>query len=142
MEEFQKKIARPLFIIIFRTKILFSGPYSILTGHTKVESVAYQVLRIFPEQYEIKCQNFKLPGRKLPNANLWCQKSSLKNSRISCFCNQNSISTKMSLSFCNTYLDKEMNISKTIQYITFTRLASSFDNLSILVIFFPVNNKH
>ena len=37
----------PLFIIIFRTKILFSGPYSILTGHTKVESVVYQVLSLY-----------------------------------------------------------------------------------------------
>ena len=36
--------SRPLFIIIFWTKILFSGPYSILTGHTIVESLAYQVL--------------------------------------------------------------------------------------------------
>ena len=45
MEEFQNNFSRPLFIIIFRTKILFSGPYSILTGHTKVESVAYQVLK-------------------------------------------------------------------------------------------------
>ena len=44
MEEFQNSFFRPLFFIIFRKKILFSGPYSILTGHTKVESVAYQVL--------------------------------------------------------------------------------------------------
>ena len=41
MEEFQNNFFRPLFTIIFRTKILFSGPYSILTRHTKVESVAY-----------------------------------------------------------------------------------------------------
>ena len=33
-----------LFIIIFRAKISISGPYTILTGHIKVESVAYQVL--------------------------------------------------------------------------------------------------
>ena len=44
MEEFQNNFTRPLSIIIFRTKILISGPYSILTGHIKVESVAYQVL--------------------------------------------------------------------------------------------------
>ena len=43
-QKFQKKFSRPLFIIIFMMKILFSGPYSILTGHTKVEAVAYQVL--------------------------------------------------------------------------------------------------
>ena len=30
--------SRPLFIIIFRKKILFSCPYSILIGHIKVES--------------------------------------------------------------------------------------------------------
>ena len=47
MQEFQNIFSRPLFIIIFRTKILFSGPYSILTGHTKVESVAYQVLSFY-----------------------------------------------------------------------------------------------
>ena len=39
MEEFQNNFFRPLFIINFRTKILLSGPYSILTGHTNVESV-------------------------------------------------------------------------------------------------------
>ena len=33
--------SRPLFIIKFRTKRLFSAPYSILTRYTKVESVAY-----------------------------------------------------------------------------------------------------
>ena len=36
---FKINFSRLLFIIIFSTKILFSGPYSILTGHTKVESV-------------------------------------------------------------------------------------------------------
>ena len=33
--------SRPLFIIIFRVKILFSGPYSILTGLTKVLNFSF-----------------------------------------------------------------------------------------------------
>ena len=36
--------SRPLFIIIFRPKILFFVTYSILTGQTKVEFVIYWVL--------------------------------------------------------------------------------------------------
>ena len=57
MEKFQNIFCRPLFIILFRAKILFSGPYFILNGHTKVESVAYLVLiqnhmitELLPEQ--------------------------------------------------------------------------------------------
>ena len=38
---FEITFSRPLFVIIFRVKISLSGLYSILTGHTKVESVAY-----------------------------------------------------------------------------------------------------
>ena len=45
MEEFQNIFSRPLFIIIFRPKILFFVTYSILTGQTKVEFVKYWVLR-------------------------------------------------------------------------------------------------
>ena len=57
---FKNNFSRPLFIIIFRTKILFSGPYSILTGHTKVESVAYQVLRkLVNSQYPLINYPFK-----------------------------------------------------------------------------------
>ena len=44
--DFKKIYSRPLFIIIFRTKILFSGSYFILTGHTKVESVAYDGVKM------------------------------------------------------------------------------------------------
>ena len=44
MEEFQKKIPRPLFIIIFRPEMLKFHPYSILTGDTRVEFVIYCVL--------------------------------------------------------------------------------------------------
>ena len=43
--------SRPLFIINFSPKILISCPYSILTGHTKVESVAYQVLKCLSPIY-------------------------------------------------------------------------------------------
>ena len=38
--------SRPLFIIIFRPKMLFFVKYSILTGDTKVEFVIYWVFRI------------------------------------------------------------------------------------------------
>ena len=44
MKEFQIIFSRPLFIIIFRPKILFFVTYSILTGETKVEFVIYWVL--------------------------------------------------------------------------------------------------
>ena len=43
MEEFQKKISRPLFTIIIRPKILLFATYSILTGQTKVDFVIYWV---------------------------------------------------------------------------------------------------
>ena len=39
--------SRPLFIIIFRPKILFFVTYSILTGQTKVEFVIYWVLMTY-----------------------------------------------------------------------------------------------
>ena len=42
--------SRPLFIIIFRPKILFFVTYSILTGQTKIEFVIYWVLRSFLDQ--------------------------------------------------------------------------------------------
>ena len=41
---FKNIFSRPLFTIIFRTKIVFFITYSILTGQTKVEFVIYWVL--------------------------------------------------------------------------------------------------
>ena len=53
--------SRPLFIIIFRPKILFFVTYSILTGQTKVEFVIYWVLRCFIQNTTViqKCLSFK-----------------------------------------------------------------------------------
>ena len=47
--------SRPLFIIIFRPKILFFVTYSILTGDTKVEFVIYWVLMRINISYNYIC---------------------------------------------------------------------------------------
>ena len=45
MEEYQKKICRPLFTIIFRPEMLKFHPYSVLTGDTMVGFVIFCVLK-------------------------------------------------------------------------------------------------
>ena len=54
---FKNIFSRPLFTIIFRSKILFFVTYSILTGQTKVEFVIYWVLKfIYSEKATKFCE--------------------------------------------------------------------------------------
>ena len=85
---FKVIFSRPLFINIFWTKILFSGPYSILTGHNKVESVAYWVFSLkdflFFKVHTYFDNNFKIWAKQ--TGTLWLSIKSfwIVNNVVSC----------------------------------------------------------